>query len=455
MFDKLTAQGLFGPVPVGAVLEHHAPGAKLAAAVASCELATLSDYDMVSYLSACERQTSWAQAAQLAAIAELDTRRTQGSDPIQRAKTAEWAAHEVAAELTLSRAGAEARVTLARSLLRLPDTAAMLSRGELDLTKTRAIVSAVSVLDDDAAHSVEATVLGRASDQTSPQLGAALRRAVIKADPNVAQARHQAVVRDREVRYYPGDDGAATLWATGPAAQLQALYLAVTALADKAVASDREGQAIDGDTDKSRTGVRTLAQARFDVLTDAGLMHLNYGDLPRRQHRRPHLQVVVAATTLLGLDDNPAELVGHGPIAADVARGIAGDATWSRLLTDPVSGIVTDYGTTRYRPPASLTDLVTAKHPTCRGLGCRQPASRCQIDHTIVYPDGNTAEHNLGPRCVHCHIHKHEAEWHVLQLLDGTFHYTSPSGHTYRREPDPPLMPNPPPDTADDDIPPF
>jgi hypothetical protein len=198
-----------------------------------------------------------------------------------------------------------------------------------------------------------------------------------------------------------------------------------------------------------------LAQARFDVLTDAGLHHLNYDDLPRRQHRRPHLQVVVAATTLLGLDDNPAELVGHGPITADVAREIAGDATWTRLLTDPVSGIVTDYGTTCYRPPASLTDLVTAKHPTCRGLGCRQPAARCQIDHTIEFPHGATAEHNLGPRCQHCHIHKHDAEWHAMQLLDGTFHYTSPSGHSYRREPDPPLLPNPPPEPADDDIPPF
>jgi hypothetical protein len=452
MFDKVVAQGLFGPVPVGAVLEHHAPGAKLAAAIAGCDVAALSDYDLISYLSACERQTSWAQAAQLAAIAELDTRRTQGSNPFERAKSAEWAAHEVAAELTLSRAGAEGRVTLARSLRRLPDTAAMLSRGELDLTKTRAVVNAVSVLDDDAAHAVEATVLGRASDQTSPQLGAALRRAVIKADPNAAESRRQVVLRDREVRYYPGDDGAATLWATGPATQLQALYLAVTALADKAIAGDREGRATD---DGDETEVRTLAQARFDVLTDAGLMHLNYSDLPRRQHRRPHLQVVVAATTLLGIDDDPAELVGHGPITAHLAREIAGDATWTRLLTDPVSGVITDYGTTRYRPPASLTDLVTAKHPTCRGLGCRQPASRCQIDHTIVYPDGDTAEHNLGPRCSHCHNQKHEAEWHVLQLRDGTFLYTTPSGHTYRREPDPPLMPNPPPDLADDDIPPF
>ena len=30
---------------------------------------------------------------------------------------------------------------------------------------------------------------------------------------------------------------------------------------------------------------------------------------------------------------------------------LAGDAQWRRLLTDPGSGMVRDYGTTRYRPP--------------------------------------------------------------------------------------------------------
>jgi len=37
---------------------------------------------------------------------------------------------------------------------------------------------------------------------------------------------------------------------------------------------------------------------------------------------------------LLGVGDDPAELVGHGPIDADLARTLAQDATWRRLLTD-------------------------------------------------------------------------------------------------------------------------
>ena len=349
----LTVQGLFGPVPVGQALEHLPPGAALPGVLDGLDPGGLSDYDLVSYLSACERQTGWAQGAQLAAISELDTRRIREAPPAQRARATDWAAHEVAAELTLSRTGAEARVALARALRRLPDTAARLLGGELDLTKTRAIVSAVAVLDDHAAHTVEATLLGRAPDWTSPQLGQALRRAVLTADPAAARARHALVVRDRELRYYPGPDGAATLWATGPAPALHALNLAVTALADRARDNDRAAHRAEQDAHGgSEPVVRTPAQARFDVLTDAGLLHLNEDpDLPRRQHRRPHLQVVVAATTLLGLDEDPGELAGHGPITAEMARAVAGDATWTRLLTDPISGIVTDYGTTRYRPP--------------------------------------------------------------------------------------------------------
>jgi hypothetical protein len=436
MFDSLCLPAAVATVPVHRAddlmwaLAELSPGPALAGVLAEVDVSQLSDYDLVSYLSACDRQAAWAQAAQLAAIDELASRRERdrlatGGQPAW--SDTDWTAHEVAAELRLSVKGAQGRLQLAESLRRLPDTFAMFARGALDLTKTRTIVHGVSVLDRAGAHAVEAAVLPRAADLTGPQLSAAVRRAVLRADPAAAERRHDATVRDRSVSFYPLDDGAAALWAVGPASDVQALYDAITALADRTTLSRDPGDD------------RTLDQRRFDVLTDAAYVHLEQSDLPRRHGRRPHLQVTVAATTLLGLDDNPAELAGYGPITAGVARRIAADADWTRLLTDPVSGIVTDYGTTRYRPPQSLANKILATHPTCRGLGCRQPASRCEIDHTIEYPLGPTADHNLGPRCKRCHRLKTECPWEVCQLLDGTFLYTSPAGHTYSRAPDPPL----------------
>ena len=86
---------------------------------------------------------------------------------------------------------------------------------------------------------------------------------------------------------------------------------------------------------------RTAEQRRADVTADLFEHILRNGldwlgrRLPDQHRRRPHIEVVVPASTLLGLDDDPAELTGYGPIPAEMARRIARDGTWRRLLTDP------------------------------------------------------------------------------------------------------------------------
>jgi hypothetical protein len=73
---------------------------------------------------------------------------------------------------------------------------------------------------------------------------------------------------------------------------------------------------------------------------------------------------------VIGVDDQPAHLEGYGPITAEVARRIAAQGTWRRLLTDPVSGAVLDVGRTRYLPPPDLADHVIARDQTCRFPTC-------------------------------------------------------------------------------------
>jgi hypothetical protein len=67
---------------------------------------------------------------------------------------------------------------------------------------------------------------------------------------------------------------------------------------------------------------------------------------------RPAIPVCVALSTLLGLDQQPGELAGTGPIPASIARRLAADptGTWRRLVTDELGKLV-DYGRTTYRPP--------------------------------------------------------------------------------------------------------
>jgi hypothetical protein len=165
----------------------------------------------------------------------------------------------------------------------------------------------------------------------------------------------------------------------------------------------------------------------------------------RRRRGGPAVQVVLAATTGLGVDDQPGELAGYGPIPASLARELAGDpeSTWRRILTDPATGALIDVGRTTYRPPAALADHVRTRDRTCRFPGCRQSAQRCDIDHVVRYPDGTTSRCNLCCECRHHHRLKHESGW-TLELDPhhaGVLVWVAPTDHRYTSAPDPPLAP--------------
>lgn len=48
----------------------------------------------------------------------------------------------------------------------------------------------------------------------------------------------------------------------------------------------------------------------------------------------------------MGAGDLPGRLVGYGSVDAELARELAADGVWNRLLTDGTSGAVLDVGTT-------------------------------------------------------------------------------------------------------------
>ena len=100
---------------------------------------------------------------------------------------------------------------------------------------------------------------------------------------------------------------------------------------------------------------------------------------------RPSIQVTVALSTLLGLDEQPGDLDGSGPIPASLARRIAADqsGTWRRLVTDETGRLV-NYGRSTYRPPKDLADHVIARDRTCRFPTCNRKAGRCEIDRENV-----------------------------------------------------------------------
>jgi hypothetical protein len=85
-----------------------------------------------------------------------------------------------------------------------------------------------------------------------------------------------------------------------------------------------------------------------------------------------------------------------------------------------------------YSPSRRLADFVRCRDLTCRFPGCDQPATRCDLDHTVPYGDGGpTHASNLKALCRHHHLLKTFWGWRDQQLPDGTVIWTSPSGQTY------------------------
>jgi hypothetical protein len=187
------------------------------------------------------------------------------------------------------------------------------------------------------------------------------------------------------------------------------------------------------------------------------------GGFYSRSGIRAQVQIVVSLETLLGLDDEPAELAGHGPVTAATARDLAFGlgSTWRRLVTDPVTGYLLDYGRKTYRPPAALADHVRARDLTCRTPNCLRPATKCDLDHVISWPAGATSEQNLQAKCDLDHRLKHEGRWRHQMSTDpehppGTVVMVSPTGHVYLSHQhsylDPPLKrPEPPEQSASPD----
>jgi hypothetical protein len=115
-------------------------------------------------------------------------------------------------------------------------------------------------------------------------------------------------------------------------------------------------------------------------------------------------------------------------------------ARWlARLRPIPLTGPCDHAGLKiRYRPSLKLQHLVRIRRPTCTFPGCRQPARRCDIDHTVAFDRGGlTCLCNLGPLCRRHHRCKQADGWSLSQSTPGEFLWTTPSGRRYTTWPAP------------------
>ncbi len=425
----------------------------------------------VEFLVACQRQIAYVESLAYERTARL------GKDyPALR----EFYEFEVALALGVSEGTAQTRVAEATRLVDdLPATLAAMRSGRLAAGKARTLVRATFHADAVLARRVEAVVLPEAPTLTDAELRNRCAELLIAFDPADAEERRRAARQRRTVKKWHEPDGMANLLVHSTIDDIATIWEALTGLGHAALpttggpaghgVSGSESVA-DGAAGVAGAGAaerRSLDMGRVDALVDmcadvlaaGGWHHLA---LHERHGRQPHIQVLMPFDALLG-GQSPCELAGYGPITAAQAREIAADATLTRLVCDPLTGQLLDYGRTRYHPPQHLQDFVLARDQRCIAPGCRMPAARCHLDHRIPFgppagsgTGGATSADNLAAACAHHHRGKDGGGYHLHRTPDGHHDWTTPLGRTYRRPATPLWKPPPTPsDLPADEPPPF
>jgi len=460
--------GVLDRLPAGPVL------GQFAADAWAQGLAGATDDELIGVLAAWRRLTSWASAGEAAAVTELTERRRSqglaGGDP----DLMEYLPDELAAALTLTKRAASGVLDFACGLARLPCTGAALARGDIDRPKALVLVNEMCGVSDELAATIEEQVIGAAPTQTTGQLLASTRRAVLAADPAAAVRRREKAQRDARVEVWTEQSGTATLAGRDlPPADALAADQRIDALARQL---------------KADGAIGSLPQLRARVYTalllGESVKSLRPSALSSPSARPPSpglagsVNLTMPLSSLLGTAGAPGEVPGFGPLDASACRTLAAALAsrpgnrWCLTITDS-SGHAVGHGCTRqaphgsgwallieitdlgsalcrpdqgqhrddhagYRPSRRLRHLIETRHRTCVFRSCRRAATRCDVDHTVPYHlGGATCRCNLAPLCRRHHQAKQTRGWQLSQPEPGQLVWRLPHGRSYRIRPDP------------------
>jgi hypothetical protein len=367
----------------------------------ACE--TLSPAGCVDAVLAWERLTRHAHAGLMSALSALAHATSDDKG---------LAESEISAALAWSPTTAQNRLAEADVLARIfPSTLQHLSEGSVSIQQARALTDLTAGLGDSDAQAVEARVLSRMPEQSATATRQAIRRAVLRTDPDAAAKRHERKRERRRVELIPEDDGMATLNFYLPADVAQMAMRTLTELAHSAKRKAKDS----GDK-------RTLDQRRADLLPV--LLHhaANGGTFaPGSKPTIPaRVNVTVSIDTLLGLTHEPGQLQGYGPICPEQTRRIAHAhaARWNFLLTSS-DGTLVDASTRSYTPTSAIKHFTKLRHSTCVFPHCSMPSDRCDLDHNQSFATGGiTAAVNLAPLCRRHHNHKTRGDWDLHRIGD-------------------------------------
>ena len=178
---------------------------------------------------------------------------------------------------------------------------------------------------------------------------------------------------------------------------------------------------------------RTIDQARADLLTDT-LLGRREGGLGYRAV----IGITVPLSSLMGFSDSPGELTDRSAtIPAHIIRAAMADESslLYRLVTDDIGNLMTVTWLGRFAP-TRLNQVLEFRDGTSVFPTSSVPARMCDTDHSDPWP-AETSAANTGPLNRRAHNLKTEGHLRLRQPAPGVFEWTTSTGHTYSRTPDP------------------
>jgi hypothetical protein len=282
---------------------------------------------------------------------------------------------ELAAALTLTTRSTQLLMDRAAMLHDLPATAVALAAGQIDRPRALVLINGLAGQDPGFVHRIEQQLIGRAPQQTTGQLRAALNRALLAADPEAAERRRQNEEQQARIERGPEPGGVTALLAgrclpvtdtvtawnriTAMARQLRAagadgnldqlrvhVYLAL--LNGQTIAAPNAGAALPDPAsspppaDSPSSGPASSPDASGPVsppdISDP-VSSPDQAGSPAATSTPPgpateieprpltgHINLTVPLRDLAGFGDGPGQLAGFGPITGSTARHLANSA---------------------------------------------------------------------------------------------------------------------------------
>jgi hypothetical protein len=314
---------------------------------------------------------------------------------------------------------------------RLPKLGQVFASGAVDFRVIRIVDFRTALItDEQALGAIDEMVAYKASGWNAlsdKKLAQLLDWMVLDLDPDALRVAKECD-DDRHFEVGPGQNGTAEIYGSVRATDGAALNARLAGLAASVCRDDPRST-----RQRRADSISALIAGESTMPCLCGSAQCPAG---RNADARSNVAIHMVAeeATVNGEGTTPGFVAGYGVIPPAMVREVAKTAKLKPIVV-PKDTLAQP----QYRPSTALAEFVRSRDLTCRWPGCDKPAWSADIDHTMPYPFGPTHPSNNACFCRFHHLmktfHTGPGGWDVVQQLDGTMVFTTPSGRVHTTTP--------------------